>query len=301
MKNSLYLCSILVAAILGGCGSDPSSSASPAPTSSKVLHVALAPSEDAEKMVAGFEPIRVQLAKDLGMEVTVDKVTDYASVIEAQKAGKVDLAWYGPLSLVLANQEAGVTPIIVGVEAGGNATYHSVFVVPSASTAKTIADLKGKKVAFVDPGSTSGNLVPRSALMKLANAKAEDFFGNLSYAGSHDAALLSLMNGNVEACAIEDITYDAKVKSRELDPKKFRILWTSDPIPQSPFGVRKGLDPALTAKIVDSFTSMSTKNVKMDMPGVGNFAKFAKADLTLYAPIAEMAKTLGLTKKDIVK
>ena len=101
------------AAMLYGCGSSaPSAGASDNASGSGTkgeLHIALAPSEDAEKMANGFEGIRAQLAKDTGLDVKVDKVTDYTSVIEAQRAGKVDVAWYGPLSMVLANQEAGAT------------------------------------------------------------------------------------------------------------------------------------------------------------------------------------------------
>jgi phosphonate transport system substrate-binding protein len=273
----------------------------PAAAAQKELNVALAPAEDAEKMTAGFEPMRAQLAKDLGMDIKVVKVTDYTSVIEAQKAGKVDVAWYGPLSMVLANQEAGSEPIALGVQSGGDAVYHSIFLVPSNSPAKTLADLKGKKVAFVEPGSTSGNLVPRSAVMEVAKAKAEDFFSDVVYAGSHDAALLALQNGNVDACAIQDVTYNEKLASKELDPGKVKIVWKSADLPQSPLAVRKGLDPELTKKIVASLTTMDKKGVKMDIPGNGNFVKFVPVDMSAYKPISDMAKALGLTKQDMVK
>ena len=293
------------AAMLYGCGSSaPSAGASDTASGSGTkgeLHIALAPSEDAEKMANGFEGIRAQLAKDTGLDVKVDKVTDYTSVIEAQRAGKVDVAWYGPLSMVLANQEAGATPIVLGVTAGGDATYHSLILVPADSPAKTVLDLKGKKIALVDPGSASGNLVPRAEIMKETRQKAEDFFGTVTYAGSHDASLLSLTNGNVDACAVQDITYDEKVKSKELDPAKVRIVWKSDPLPQSPLAIRKDFEPALAKKITDSFLSMDKNGVKMDIPGNGNFAKFVKVDFSVYKPIADMAKTLGLTKQDMVK
>lgn len=263
--------------------------------------MALAPSEDAEAMANAFEGIRAQLAKDTGMDVKVDKVTDYSSVIEAQRAGKVDVAWYGPLSMVLANQEAGAEPAVLGVTASGDSTYHSIVVVPASSSAKTLADLRGKRISFVEPGSTSGNLVPRSEVMKEFKQKAEEFFGTVTYAGSHDASLLSMVNGNVDACAVEDITFNEKVKSKEIDPGKYRILWTSEPLPQSPIAYRKGLDPALASKITESFLTMDKKGVKMDIPGNGNFAKFVKVDLSVYKPIADMAKTLGLSKNDMVK
>ncbi|MBL8067393.1 MAG: phosphonate ABC transporter substrate-binding protein [Armatimonadetes bacterium] len=303
-RLSIFLAALGLA-FLFGC-SAPSGSASNG-TSAKnggspgVLHIALSPSEDSEKMAVGFEPIRAQLAKDLEMDVKVDRVTDYSSVIEAQRAGKVDVAWYGPLSMILANQEAGAEPILIGQEEGKSTTYFSMIIVPANSPAKELKDLKGKKIALVDPGSTSGNLVPRMAVLKATNATAEEFFGNVAYAGSHDAALLSLVNGNVDACAIQDITFNAKCASKEIDESKFRVLWKSDPIPQSPIAVRKDLDPQLKEKIVQSFLAMDSKGVKMDVPGVGDFQKFHRVTMDDYQVIAEMASALGLSKNDMGK
>jgi ABC-type phosphate/phosphonate transport system substrate-binding protein len=61
------------------------------------------------------------------------------------------------------------------------------------------------------------------------------------------------------------------------------------------------MDPALAKKITDSFLSMAKNGVKMDIPGNGNYAKFVKVDFSVYKPISDMAQTLGLTKKDMVK
>ena len=308
MKTTTWIAfaTVALSALLCGCSSggdatSPEGSPASGTTAGGTLHVALAPSEDAEKMAAGFEPIRAELAKETGLAVDVVKVTDYASVVEAQRAGKVDLAWYGPLSMVLANEEAGAEPIVLGVQAGGDATYHSLIVVPANSPAKTIADLKGKKIALVDPGSCSGNLVPRSAVMKQTSQKAEDFFSQVTYAGSHDASLLSLVNGNVDACAVQDITYNAKTKSKEVDSAKYRILWTSDPLPQSPLAVKKGMDSGLKKRIINCFKSLAKNDVKMDVPGQGNYVNFVETSMETYKPIADMAKTLGLSKQDLGK
>jgi phosphonate transport system substrate-binding protein len=121
------------------------------------------------------------------------------------------------------------------------------------------------------------------------------------YAGSHDAALLSLVNGNVDACAVQDITYNEKTKTKEVDPAKFKIVWSSDPLPQSPLAVRKDLDPALRKQIVDCFLALEKHGVKMHEPGNGDFVKFVPCSMDTYQPIATMAKTLGLTNDQMVK
>ena len=120
----------------------------------------LIPAEDNEEMLAKFEPMRAHFEKKMGMPVKVFQATDYAGVIEAMKRDRVDIAWFGPLSYVLAEQEAEAEAFAVGVKDGGTSTYQSMIFVPADSPAKSIADLKGADVAFVDPASTSGSLVP---------------------------------------------------------------------------------------------------------------------------------------------
>lgn len=121
----------------------------------------LIPAENNEEMVQKFEPMRAQLEKKLGAKVKVFTATDYAGVIEAMKKKRVDIAWFGPLSYYLAEQEAGAEAFAVGIREGSNShTYKSIIIAPCDAGIKSIKDLKGKSVAFVDPASTSGGLMP---------------------------------------------------------------------------------------------------------------------------------------------
>ncbi|MEW5890267.1 MAG: phosphate/phosphite/phosphonate ABC transporter substrate-binding protein, partial [Pseudomonadota bacterium] len=163
------------------------------------LVMGLIPAENNEEMIQKFEPMRAHLEKKLGQKVKVFTATDYAGVIEAMKKKRVDIAWFGPLSYYLAEQEAGAEAFAVGIREGGSShTYKSIFVAPCDSGIKSIKDLKGKSVAFVDPASTSGGLMPTYMVKKETGMMPEQFFGKFTYSGSHDAAELAVKNKTVD-------------------------------------------------------------------------------------------------------
>lgn len=303
----------LIAVVLCGCSSTDSNPSTSTGTADKpkekpsaqsngeAVRFALVPSEDGEKMVEGFEPIRAQMEKDLGRKVEIVKVTDYGSVIEAMKSGKLDVAWYGPLSMVLAKQQCDAVPFAAANIKGKGMAYHSLFVTRIDTGINKPSDMAGKKVAFVDPGSTSGNLIPRNYVMTEFKKKAEEFFKEVTYAGSHDASLLALANKSVDVCAVQDITFDDKVAKKEIDEKNFKILVKSAPLPPSPLAHRKDLDAALVAAILKSLTEMDKKGIKMSVPGQGDIIAFQPLTYVNYEPIETMAKTLGLSAAQMSK
>jgi phosphonate transport system substrate-binding protein len=186
------------------------------------LVMGLIPAENNEEIKKTFEPMRAYLEKKLNRKVKMYTATDYSSIIEAMKKKRVDIAFFGPLSYVLAEQEAGAEAFAVGVE-GNRKTYKSAFVVPGNSPIKSIQDLQGKSVAFVDPASTSGSLVPSYLIKKATGKMPQEFFGKLTYAGSHDAVELAVKNRSVDAGADNDITYASMIQKGLITPESNRF------------------------------------------------------------------------------
>jgi len=176
-------------------------------TMARTLVMGLIPVENNEEMVRQFEPMRIYLEKRIGMPIKVFTATDYTGVIEAMRKKRIDIAWFGPLSYFLAEEEAGAEAFAVGVrKSTGKSSYRSCFIVPADSTIKTLNDLKGKSVAFVDPASTSGGLVPAYLIKKETGKMPRNFFGKFTYAGSHDAVVMAVKNKTIDAGATNEIT-----------------------------------------------------------------------------------------------
>lgn len=299
-RNFLYASLLALSLTVISCTQSTSdNSAKPDSDSGSELIMGLIPAESNEEMVEKFEPMRVYLEEKLNRPITVFTATDYAGVIEAMRRDKVDIAWFGPLSYVLAEQEAGAEAFAVGVrQKTGKSTYKSILVVPGDSSVQSIQDLKGKDVAFVDPASTSGGLVPSYLVVKATGQKPKDFFAKLTYAGSHDAAGMAVKNKTVDAAGTNDITYNKMLNKGLISQQSNRILLESDPIPGSPLAYRQELDEQ-TKKQIREIVLNAHKDIKVT--GYGELLNYEPATPKDYEIIRDMINNLGITRKEILK
>lgn len=217
------------------------------------LVLATVPDESSSSVETEYVPLARMLEKETGKKVRIEKATTYASVIEGQRAGKIDIAMHGPLSYVVARR-SGVkaTPIAAQVKTKGTGSgYRSYGIVKSGSDVKDLAGYKGKKVCFVDPTSTSGYLYPVAGLGK-AGVKEKDVKAVM--AGGHDASALGVLSGQCEAGFAYDAMVDKLLLERgQVKPGDLKVVWKSDVIPGSPLTVSDDLVPDLKAKITQAF------------------------------------------------
>jgi phosphonate transport system substrate-binding protein len=210
------------------------------------------PSENATQALITWGPFVKALEKEVGIKVEQVNPSDYAGVIEAQLNGKVDLAMYGPFSYYLAKTAgAKIEPVAVQISAiGANPSYKSYLVVPNNSSISSINDLKGKKVCFVDPGSTSGYLYPLEGL-KSAGLSEKDY--TAVFAGGHDKSVIAAKGGSCDAGFVYDDMFDKLLIERGLlKTNEMKVVWRSKSIPNSPIAVRTDLPDTLVAKIKEA-------------------------------------------------
>ena len=299
MKRRQVLIFLLgLAAVLSGCSKSGDGVSSDSAASGDRLVLGMIPAEDNEQMAERFEPMRKYLEEGLGRKVEVFFATDYASVIEAMKKKKIDVALLGPLSYVLAEKQAGAEAFAIGVKEGGGSTYYSYFVVPGDSPARTLDDLAGKSVAFVDPASTSGGLVPTYIIHERYHQSVDEFFGRLIYAGSHNAAELAVKNKTVDAAATDSIVYKRMLDGGLITAESNRVLHKSDPLPGSPLAYRGDLDPALKQKLQDLLT---TAHEHINVSGYDNsIVRYEKTDPSSYDVIRHIVRELNLTDDQLL-
>lgn len=266
----------------------------------KGLTLGLIPAENNEEMIQKFEPMRQYLEQKTGEPIKVFTATDYTGVIEAMKKGRIDIAWFGPLSYVLAEREANAEAFAVGVRSDtGLSTYRSIFVVPEGSKVQSIQDLKGKSVAFVDPASTSGSLIPTYLVKQATGMMPKEFFGQFTYAGSHDAAEMAVKNKSVDAAADNDITYDKMLKKGLITEQSNRVLLKSDPLPGSPLTYRKDLPEDTKRKIRDAILNAHKEMAKVT--GYGELSQYVAATPAEYQKIRDLVSELGLVREQMLK
>src|SRR3989344_2299533 len=259
----------------------------------KVLRMGLIPADDAEEMIRDYEPVRAYLSEKLGMPVEIQVTSDYTAAIEAMRSKHIEMAWFGPFSYIIAKNMAGAEAIVNGVRrSDGKSDYHSIIVARADSGITKLADLKGKKFAFVDPASTSGNLIPRKMLIENGIDPDNDFSTSY-YAGTHNSVEYAIANGNVDAGADSDNSYNRMVEAGEIDPEVNIIIYKSEPIPGSPIVVRGDLPAELKQRIQDVLINMDEQTLH-SVSGWGDIAKYQKVNDSDYDIIRETAKTLGM-------
>lgn len=255
--------------------------------------------DDSAEALTNAEPLRAYLEESLGIPVTVNVGTTYTAVIAAMAAGQVDAMEVGPFSFVIAEREANAEPIAVGAREASldegqvaqydpnvRPFYYSVFVVTKGSGIRTLADLEGMDVAFVDPASTSGRNAPVVRLINeiegLQTPSDVDSWLNPIFAGSHPSAVLALATGDVDAattfegnliraradgvadvCGFEGDETGITLTQEEIDriydecpDGSLVVIAQSDPIPNTPFAIRADLPQSFKDAVQDALLSI---------------------------------------------
>jgi len=292
IRKAITLLLILVALLSAAC-SQQTATTSEKKEQPKVLRVGLIPNQAPEKIKAKYEPFRKYLEEKLGLPVELFVATNYAGVVEAMAADKLDMAYFGGLTYVQAKQKAKIHPIVTEIDSETKTTkYYSLIITPANSPIKTLQDLKGKTFAFGDINSTSGSLYPRIMLDR-AGLKVPDDFANIIYTGKHDATALAVQNGKVDAGGLEGRILNKLIEDGKIDKNKIRILAKSDPIEGYPWCVQDSMDPQLEAKIVDAFLSIKDAELLKLLRAKG----FARVKAEDYAYVEQEARRLGLLKQ----
>jgi phosphonate transport system substrate-binding protein len=260
-----------------------------------VLRVSAIPDEAPTELQRKFKPLGEYLAQETGMKVEFTPVTDYAAVVESLATGKLDLAWLGGFTFVQAKLRTNGTAIPI-VQRAEDEKFTSKFIVPADSSAKTLADLKGKTFAFGSPSSTSGHLMPRYFLLQ-AGINPDKDFKNVAFSGAHDATVAFVAGGKAEAGVLNASVWDKLVQAKNPNALKVRVLATTPPYYDYNWTVRGDLDPALVKKLTAAFLKLDPANAAQKaILDLQRASKFIPTKASNYDGIENAAKSAGLIK-----
>ena len=256
-------------------------------------------SENESDRVKRWAPIRQYLSKGLGVPVEERLATDYAGVIEAMRAKKIELAYFGPASFCQAwlVTNGQVEPLVARLNKDGSFGYHSVVVVKADSPYKRIEDLRGKKLAWADPNSTSGHQAPRFFLSE-AGFDPDKFFGQTAFSGSHENSIIALLNGTFDAAATSwhserDNNFVRMEEKKMIPPGQVRVIWKSPNLPDSPWSMPLWMPAEMSAEVRELVLRMpqdGKEAFETLMSGGGESAGFKRVTLEDYQAIISMIK-----------
>lgn len=278
---------VLLAAFLAAAGWNLPAQAGDADPDT--LRVALLPDEDAATIIKQNQGLKDYFEASLGKKVELVVTTDYSSMIEAMRFGRLELAYFGPLSYTLAKSKADIEPFAARMKKGST-TYHAVVIGNKAAGINSVADVKGKEVAYGDIASTSSHLIPKKILLDNGLETKKDYKEN--FLGAHDAVAVAVQNGHAQAGGLSKPIFESLVDRGIISLDKVKVLQVSKPYPQYPWAMRSDLKDGLKADIRKAFTSLKDKKILKPFKAEG-FGAMTDKD---YDVIRDLAKALDLAK-----
>ncbi|PGG79394.1 phosphate/phosphite/phosphonate ABC transporter substrate-binding protein [Staphylococcus aureus] len=232
----------------------------------KELTVQFVPSQNAGTLEAKAKPLEKLLSKELGIPVKVSVSTNYNTIVEAMKSKKVDVGFLPPTAYTLAHDQKAADLLLqaqrFGVKEDGSASkelvdsYKSEILVKKDSKIKSLKDLKGKKIALQDVTSTAGYIFPLAMLKNEAGINATKDMKIVNVKG-HDQAVISLLNGDVDAAAVFNDARNTVKKDQPNVFKDTRILKLTQAIPNDTISVRPDMDKDFQEKLKKAFIDIA--------------------------------------------
>lgn len=264
----------------------------------KVLKMGFVPTSNSETLIEDVKPIADKLSEKLGVKVEAFTASNYIGVVEGIGSGSVDFGFLPPFAYLLSKEQSGATPILTAKTKDGKPGYFSYLYTLADSNIKSVEDIRGKKVAFVDPTSTSGYIYPGAILTKAGFDLEKDL--TVVFTGGHDKSLQLLLNGDVDVMA----SYGNVAKKYEKDfhgaSTKVKEILKSDLIPGITVVSSSKNDKEFNKKLREAFKELEkdkeTMEVFKKMFSITGFDEINEDD---YKKVAETAKVMKIDLKKV--
>jgi phosphonate transport system substrate-binding protein len=266
--------------------------------SNKEILIGLIPEMNVFNQMERFQPLAEYLTKKTGVRVKITILSRYGNIVDRFVTDKMDGAFFGSFTGALAIEKLGVEPLARPVNVDGSSTYHGYIFVRKDSGIRSVRDMKGKKMAFVEKATTAGYIFPVAYLRQNGVADIDSFFGEYYFAGSHDAAIQAVLDGRADIGAAKHSIYDlVKEKDPRVD-KELTILAESAKVPSNGLCVRKGLNSAIRKNLKMTLLNMhDTEEGRKVLEKFGAI-KFIETTVADYEPVFHCAKKAGISIKD---
>lgn len=271
----------------------------------KVVSFSSVSAENQAATQARFSDLARVFKERTGVELRIFTASDYAGTVQALTAGQVHMAQMGASGYASAwiDSDGAVEPLVTNRESDGAMGYHSILIVKSDSPAQKLEDLKGKTLAWADPNSTSGYLIPLVSL-RGAGIEPEKFFGRTLFSGGHEQSVLGVINGQLDSA----FTWSSKghnagqiramVDRGLLKMDQFRVVWESPLIPNPVVVVRKDMPADMKRELRQFWLDLYKVDPKVaEAAARGKTSGFVEATHEMYKPVLDAAQEVRKSRR----
>ncbi|MBN9434662.1 MAG: phosphonate ABC transporter substrate-binding protein [Bosea sp.] len=295
MLNKMILGAAVVATLAGAAPLTPAFAAD-----GKVFRIGILGGENEADRLRNYQCLSDHVSKTLGAEVKLFPAADYDGVIQGLLGGTLDAAELGAsgYAKVYLTDAKAVDPVLTTEQTDGSTGYHSIMIARKDSGIATLAESKGKTLAFADPDSTSGYLIPTVTLPKDLGMPVAEFYSKTDFAGGHEQVVLAVLDkkfdvGVTWTSGVGDFkdgytsgNLRKMVDKGALDMKDVVELWQSPLIPNGPWVVTNTVPAEEKAKFVELLTGLPKSDPAcFEAVEGGEYKGFVKVTPEFYEPI----------------
>ncbi|HEX9049157.1 MAG TPA: phosphate/phosphite/phosphonate ABC transporter substrate-binding protein [Anaeromyxobacter sp.] len=286
---------LLLALALATAGAGARARADAAPH--RELVIGLIPEMNLFEQKARFRLLGEYLGRKIGVPVRFTILSRYGNILERFEAERMDGAFFGSFTGALAIERLGVVPLARPVNLDGSSTYHGHIFVRKDSGIRTAADMRGKRMAFVERATTAGYVFPLAWLREQGIRSPQGFFSEYYFTGSHDASVRAVLDREADVGAAKHSVFD---RVRRDDPRVERelvILANSPPVPSNGLCVRQDMEPDLREALRRALLDLAgdaTGGAVLARFGALRFVETSAED---YRPVFELARRAGIDLK----
>ncbi len=265
----------------------------PTKTDEKKLIIGILPDENPQKIRNKNKPLKTYLEDKLGREVKIFVPIDYASLIVAFENDKVDLAYFGGLSYLKAEERSGAIPLVSG-KLEGTHLWNTTFIASTSTGINTLEEAVQNSdkysIVFGDPSSTSGHLMP-SYFLKHRFGIKENQFKNRRFTGTHTSTALTIANDKGDIGALNKRIFDEMVANEHIKSKNVKVIWITPGYADYVWAANPNtLSSDEINSIKNAFLSINDQDV-LEVQRVEGYVELTRKD---FSELRTAAKEMGM-------
>ncbi len=268
------------------------------------IRIGLLGGENEGDRLGRFDSYRKLIEDTFQVPTRLYPAADYSGVMQAFAAKQIEASSMGAAGYAgtWLDTNGGVEPLVVPREKDGSISYVSVMITRRDSGITSLEQMKGHSLAWADPNSTSGYLVPRSEL-RGNGIDINSYFSRTGFAGGHEQAVVAVQQKQYDAAVTwasgqgevsEGFTRGnlrAMVEKGMLNMADMRIIWTSRPILNGPLVVRSDLPAAFKEDFTNFHLALPTAHPAIyEAVERGGGQGYAKVTHAQFEPIVQLRR-----------
>jgi len=277
--------------------SAPASAADGPPAPSRIL-IGLIPEMNVFQQMQRFKLLAEYIKEETGIEVHLTILSRYGNIIDKFESIGMDGAFFGSFTGAMAIEKLGVIPLVRPVNLDGESTYYGIIFTRADSGISTVADMRGKRFAFVEKATTAGYVFPMAVLRENSVSDMDTFFSETYFAGSHDATVLEVFNRQADVGAAKNTIYYRVLENRPNIADALRILYTSEKVPSNGLCLRPDIDPAVREKLKRTLLDIDKNDRGREALKTYGALRFVETTVKDYLPVMRFAQKAGISIKD---